>query len=756
MAHVRVLASSLAAVDEGATVRAFVVDDPAWSTSEQVAPGLTVGPPTMVEPGVARRLRVLCDTGTQLAKALTPWVADGLLQESGPPFAMVSPSTWFGTPLRNLIAPDAEMPALVPARLSLPAPASPCRGFNPSCVVVGAGADLFTRWWADRTLEGLLGLFDGSALDEAASGSPHTTLRDPGLGVDAWNATERDVCAGPSGLEVREGRPLCTFHFDDFDPARPFLAASNKRRRLPLLLSEQPVLRQLYSDYARALMTAGYDRAQRETYAWGHLPGGIALDLTARHAYRTALRAYRQESEAEPPNPFEPDGLRRFLDFLNEPAPEIAGVYSRYVWALYETWPQLPSVFPDVMATDRRHFVWWLNRFARSDGPVPSAIDLPPLPNPARAAVVPGAGVNVAGYLQADLGLAVSARRTIDALRSVGVQVQPVAYRRTMSRQTPGGHHDDAGLFGVNLVCVTAEQFPFFRADMGDEFFTTRYTIGYWYWELEEFPADQLGALDFVDEVWVATSHVRDALVSHTAKPVVHMPIPLLEPESSGRTRASFGLPDNYLFLFAFDFDSVPMRKNPMGVIAAFMKAFPTPGQAGLVLKSVNARRWPEEAEQVRCAVADRPDVILMDEYLSSVDQAALIAETDCFVSLHRAEGLGLSLADAMALGKPVIATRYSGNLDFMDDDNSFLVPFKYTAVPRGTPAYPAGAPWAEPDITAAARLMRQLVDDPELGRRVGAKARRDIVSKWTLEQTGRRMRGRLKEVWVRGQLSRA
>src|SRR5262249_50057031 len=161
------------------------------------------------------------------------------------------------------------MPALVPARLSPPAPASPYRGLNPSCVIVGAGAGRFTRWWADRTLDGLLDLFDGSALDEAASGSAHTKLRDLGLGVDARNAMERDVGAGPSGLKVRDGGPLRTFHFDDFDPVRPYLAASNKGRQLPVLLSEQPVLRELYSHYARALVTAGYDRAQRERYAWG-------------------------------------------------------------------------------------------------------------------------------------------------------------------------------------------------------------------------------------------------------------------------------------------------------------------------------------------------------------------------------------------------------------------------------------------------------------------------------------------------------
>jgi glycosyltransferase involved in cell wall biosynthesis len=137
----------------------------------------------------------------------------------------------------------------------------------------------------------------------------------------------------------------------------------------------------------------------------------------------------------------------------------------------------------------------------------------------------------------------------------------------------------------------------------------------------------------------------------------------------------------------------------------------------------------------------------LIDDFLSGPDQAALVAACDCYVSLHRAEGLGLTLADAMALGKPVIATRYSGNLDFMDDSNSFLVPFTYAAVPPGTPAYPTGAPWAAPDVAEAARMMALLAREPEEGLAIGAKARHDILGRWTLLGTGSRMRDRLEEV---------
>ncbi len=185
-------------------------------------------------------------------------------------------------------------------------------------------------------------------------------------------------------------------------------------------------------------------------------------------------------------------------------------------------------------------------------------------------------GVNVAGYLSADSGLAVSARRTITALEAAGVSVQPVNYRRTMSRQDLSD--DDPytrPLYNLSVVCVTAEQFPFFRADVGPTFFEGRYTIGYWYWELETFPEDQLVALDYVDEVWVATQHVLGALTPITAKPIRHMPIPLLVPQPSGRSRASFGLGDGYTFLFVFDFDSVMERKNPLATVTRLHAGLP-------------------------------------------------------------------------------------------------------------------------------------------------------------------------------------
>jgi glycosyltransferase involved in cell wall biosynthesis len=747
--RVRVLADSAAAAGVTGIVRAVIIDEPRLAVRRQLADNLVIVPPTMVPGTTLHRLRVLADSGPRLASLLEPWVADGLLREEPSPYALVSPSTWIEAALTPLFEDARVFPRLVAAmvRPASPRPSARNRGLHPSCVVLGPGAHEFARWWAERSYEAALGLYDGWPMDEAAASVEHEIIRDAGIGVDAWNAADRRV--GYAGGKLACGDvPLRTFHFDDFDPQHPHLAVTRDLDPPPVLLSGNVALRELHERYACQL--AARTESPTRPYAWARIPGGFPLDAASRDAYRSALAAAHRCGPAVP-DPYSRGGVSAFVEFLNSPSPDSAGRYSRYIWSLLRTWPDLQHVFPHASTKDRSHFVWWLHTYARRDGPIPSAIALPPPGFSVDAHPTKYGGVNVAGYLGADLGLAESARRTVDALSAAGVEVAPVTYRRTLSRQDAFHLSEQISApYEVNVVCVTAEQFPLFYSDMGGPFFSNRYTIGYWYWELELLPEAQLESLDLVDEVWVPTRHVLDAIAPLTDKPVRHMPIPLTVPHPSERDRASLGLSEGYTFLFVFDFDSVVQRKNPLGVIDAFINAFPVPCGPRLVLKSVNATRWPADAEQIRCAIADRTDIALLDGYLSGPDYAALLAACDCYASLHRAEGLGLTLADAMALGKPVIATRYSGNLDFMDDDNSFLVPFAYTEVPKGTPAYPAGTRWAEPDLAEAARLMRLLVNDPAKGWHVGARARRDILSRWTVDRVGTLMRARLEEVGTR------
>ncbi len=177
---------------------------------------------------------------------------------------------------------------------------------------------------------------------------------------------------------------------------------------------------------------------------------------------------------------------------------------------------------------------------------------------------------------------------------------------------------------------------------------------------------------------------------------------------------------DKFLFLFSFDYLSVFKRKNPLAVIEAFTRAFGSGERVGLIIKCINHDRDPAAHAELRAAASAHPEIEVIDRYLDPLDNSSLAALCDCYVSLHRAEGFGFGPAEAMWLGKPVIATGYSGNLDFMTPENSLLVDYRLVPIGAGADPYPADAQWADPDIQHAASLMRGLFDDPERAQRAG------------------------------------
>jgi len=224
----------------------------------------------------------------------------------------------------------------------------------------------------------------------------------------------------------------------------------------------------------------------------------------------------------------------------------------------------------------------------------------------------------------------------------------------------------------------------------------------------------------------------------------------VLVPDSGGAS-SGIELPPGFYFMFMFDYFSTPRRKNPAGVIEAFKRAF-TPGEGPqLLIKTIHGAARPRASEELRHAAAGRTDVHVIDCALSSAAKNALLMECDCYVSLHRSEGYGLTLAECMALGKPVIGTGYSGNLDFMSPANSYLVDYEMTTVGHGVEIYPPEGRWAEPDLDHAAALMRGIHADPDAARARGLRAQRDIAASLSPEAVGRIARARLERLLVFG-----
>ncbi len=276
------------------------------------------------------------------------------------------------------------------------------------------------------------------------------------------------------------------------------------------------------------------------------------------------------------------------------------------------------------------------------------------------------------------------------------------------------------------------------------------YRIGIWHWELDRLPAHAVHLSQCLHEIWT-NSHYMAGVIRAGVTCSVKRFTPLVQPPQprpDGRQR--FGLADDdVIFLFSFDALSSIARKNPFAVIQAFAQAFgDSSTRARLVIKANNLHRPDQRSAQaaLASAIAD-VNGILIEDCLTRVDMDTLLAACDCYVSLHRAEGFGFGMAEAMLLGKPVIATAYSGNLDFMTPDTSYLVDYALVDItsaqhahqPYMTHLYPVGHRWAEPDVQHAARLMRAVYDDRDTAHTIGGRGQahaRTVFSEASVTRT--------------------
>lgn len=346
-------------------------------------------------------------------------------------------------------------------------------------------------------------------------------------------------------------------------------------------------------------------------------------------------------------------------------------------------------------------------------------------------------GVNVVGYLHHQLSLGDSGRRLVDILRSGGVPTSAIAYGLVPAEPVIDRRPVDQFLaFDSTIALMAADQIELLGWLHPEVRSASGRLVGYCYWELETLSAGMRRGAAAVDEIWVHTRFIEDAFTNGATTPVRRVPLPVAEPVPSARTRAEFGAVAEFdsrpLIGVTFDYFSVRERKNPLGAVDAFRRAFRPDEGPVLVVKTLHGDRFPQQHAELIEATADRRDIVVWNEQLTRADQMAFIACLDGLLALHRSEGLGVHLAEAMWLGTPVVATGYSGNVDFMDDSNSLLVGHTMTPIVDGGGIYPEGARWAEPDLDHAAECLRRLVTDPELAGQLATRARETMASQPT------------------------
>jgi glycosyltransferase involved in cell wall biosynthesis len=469
-------------------------------------------------------------------------------------------------------------------------------------------------------------------------------------------------------------------------------------------------------------------------------------DLEGDDGFRLVDWAYRHGFDEVPiPPELMPS------DYLREPAPVggDAGV-TRYLQLLHARTPDLGRAFPDLAGADGFRFAEWAQDVGVRVDPVLRHLSdrIPRRVLARRPRGRPAPGVNVIGHLGTATGIGEAARGVVTALEAANVPLVSIA-----CPFPDGGAEDSGGLeaagFDTDFVCLNPDRHVQLARRLAPDWSAGRRTIGLRWWELaDDLPPEWRLAFPLVDEVWVCSDHTAGAIAGIAPVPVRKVPL-AVDPGPAAETgRPGLALPDGFLFLTMFDCDSTLDRKNPQGAVEAFRAAF-APGEgASLVLKSVNGDRHPDALERLRAAAGAHPDVHFLDGHLSRPQKNAMLAACDCFVSLHRAEGFGLPLAEAMHLGKPAIATGWSGNLEFMSGRNGYLVSHSYRRVgPGGEPYYSAEATWAEPDVQHAASLMREVFRDPEAARDRGARGAAEVRRRFSASAAGRAMSERIEEL---------
>jgi glycosyltransferase involved in cell wall biosynthesis len=273
------------------------------------------------------------------------------------------------------------------------------------------------------------------------------------------------------------------------------------------------------------------------------------------------------------------------------------------------------------------------------------------------------------------------------------------------------------------------------------------YRIAYWFWELELVPQEWIESALTVDEIWSPTPFVADAMRRVMPRPVFDM-LPGVEIGAIETvTKEELAIArDRFVFLFMFDLHSQIHRKNPAGVVAAFKQAFRESDPVTLVIKATGGDIFEDDFETLQ-EICRAENVVLIHEVMSRGRAYGMVEMCDCFVSLHRSEGFGLGLAEAMLLGKPVIATGYSGNLAFMNRENSMLVDYEIVEITEDRPVYTKGNRWAEPSVAHAAQLMREVFENRAAAVEKARRVQREIAELLSLEAAGRRMRDRLEQI---------
>ncbi|NJB82892.1 glycosyltransferase [Wenyingzhuangia aestuarii] len=355
-------------------------------------------------------------------------------------------------------------------------------------------------------------------------------------------------------------------------------------------------------------------------------------------------------------------------------------------------------------------------------------------------------GVNYIGYFNEPCGLTEASISNVKALESVGVDVNVVSYLFNHKRDIYDHQKkEDSKKYGINIFHINLGTIKQFVRKTGKKQFKNKYNVAFWVWEFKEIPEDIIPYMSLFDEIWTASDFCVEIFSKKSPCPVVNIPHPI-QIQSSGFTRAHFGLDeDKFTFLTIFDSHSAILRKNPYAVIEAFQKTFGKENKdVVLLVKSIGLDDFPEDKKKMEFFLKGSSNIKIINKRVSRQELTGLIENSDSLVSLHRSEGFGLTMAEAMYFKKPVIATGYSGNMVFMNMKNSFPVQYLLKPLEDSHGMLKKGFIAADADIQDASLKMRKVFENSQSVIDIVANGQKTIKKDFSYIAIGNKMKERL------------
>ncbi|WP_321919181.1 glycosyltransferase family 4 protein [Paraburkholderia tropica] len=599
----------------------------------------------------------------------------------------------------------------------------------------------FVRWWMRETL----------------SNANLAKLTNPAVFVEAAPGIEQDGV-----LPITRG--LVALH-DAREDLRERLNLSEAAGRVQLLdwwlgsgIDEAKAVRLMPADAYRAIdptfvQDAGIPvtRAMCGLFAarsGERLKEGAGQDADARYA--VALWWSREFIAGRLPEDFAPTlemlGLEGAIDDTVHPLAR----------ALHEKRDDLQDAFDIETQEGRVALNAWLRKYGFKE--IGLQIAPPVDPEPTAPVAWQGTwrtgGANILGFGRGELGIGEDVRMASRALQQVDYDFcLPHVPLAIGARQRDMSFHlfeTKSPVYRTNLLFLPHYETVRLLAATRNAMLGGRYNIACWQWELPKYPKGMEFAEEFIDEVWSSTSYTAQAMRGATDKPVCVMPMAVdLPPLSRAYRRAEFGMPeDAFVFLNVLDGNSSIARKNPLAVVKAFQKAFPSPmSGVHLLVKTMNMTGQSAEWDEVARIAASDPRISILSGALPREEVIALQSLADCFVSLHRAEGFGRNVAEAMWLGKPAIVSAFSGNMDFTNENTAFMVGGTTVPVRGGEYSFAEGQYWFDADVDEAAQLMRECVESSARREALALAGQTFVRERYSPANVGRLYLERLRQL---------